>query len=147
MDSEQQLPKFYKKLVDAIKAAKEQKKQTPPVVPSLNIPKEINEQTTFENKENYEEQIEQIDVPEELPTQSAKGRREVDERVNLYLKQLQKESSGEAKPLDHKKEEELVEKNKNQVDTTIQSYVRRILELGSGGGSVAVQYANGGTMN
>jgi hypothetical protein len=35
----------------------------------------------------------------------------------------------------------------SKVTEEVSSYARRILELGSGGGSVAVQYANGGTMN
>jgi len=34
-----------------------------------------------------------------------------------------------------------------QVSEEVMAYARRILELGSGGGTVAVQYANGGTMN
>ncbi|MFZ4600073.1 MAG: hypothetical protein ACOYNN_15650, partial [Terrimicrobiaceae bacterium] len=33
------------------------------------------------------------------------------------------------------------------IDKTVQDYSRRILDLGGGGGSVAVQYVNGGTMN
>jgi hypothetical protein len=34
-----------------------------------------------------------------------------------------------------------------QVSEEVMNYARRILDLGGGGGSVAVQYANGGTMN
>jgi hypothetical protein len=83
--------------------------------------------------------------------------------LNEYVAKKLKEDFDSAANID-KKIQELVEKNsdlefireeiKTYVTTTVntslqdaKNYARKILDLGGGGGSVAVQYANGGTMN
>jgi len=67
------------------------------------------------------------------------------QKINEYISTLLTEKIAVKK---------LVEENKQYTDKKItaatqdaREYARRILELGGGGGSVAVQYANGGTMN
>ena len=67
------------------------------------------------------------------------------QKINEYISTLLTEKNAVIK---------LVEENKQYTDKKItaatqdaREYARRILELGGGGGSVAVQYANGGTMN
>jgi hypothetical protein len=67
------------------------------------------------------------------------------QKINEYISTLLTEKIAVKK---------LVEENKQYTDKKItaatqdaKEYARRILELGGGGGSVAVQYANGGTMN
>jgi len=83
--------------------------------------------------------------------------------LNEYVAKKLKEDFDSAANIDIKIQE-LVEKNsdlefikeeiKTYVTTTVntslqdaKNYARKILDLGGGGGSVAVQYANGGTMN
>jgi len=69
-----------------------------------------------------------------------------DEQIATYISELEKiKDTGTVQ----QKEEAItsLKELKEYVDKTVKDYSRRILDLGSGGGTVAVQYANGGTMN
>ena len=58
-----------------------------------------------------------------------------------------KEKNGAIKEIDLKAVKKELEKSIASKFTTELSSLKRLIELSSGGGSVAVQYANGGTMN
>ena len=88
------------------------------------------------------------DVPSEQNEEpTAKEPEEpADRQIASYIDELEKiKDTGSIK----QKEEAntTLKELKVYIDKTVQDYSRRILDLGGGGGSVAVQYANGGTMN
>ena len=67
-------------------------------------------------------------------------------KTDKRLKDLLEDRKELAKNKENLKKD-IVDELKEYCNTTVITYARRILDLGSGGGSVAVQYANGGTMN
>ena len=86
---------------------------------------------------------------------------EPEPEVNPYVQELQKQSV-EKTPESNKyitdldklttkvvaeKQPEKIEDVKKLIEEYVTKYARRILDLGGGGGSVAQQFANGGTMN
>ena len=87
--------------------------------------------------------------------------KELEPVVNPYVQELQKqsvektpESSKYINDLDklttkvvNEKQPEKIEDVKKLIEEYVTKYARRILDLGGGGGSVAQQFANGGTMN
>jgi len=64
-------------------------------------------------------------------------------QTERYLNELDKVTSN----IVAEKQPEKVEDVKKLIEEYVTKYARRILELGGGGGSVAQQFANGGTMN
>ncbi|NBW56795.1 hypothetical protein EBR43_03220, partial [bacterium] len=69
-----------------------------------------------------------------------------DEQITTYINELEKiKDTGTVKQ--QEEANTTLKELKEYIDKTVKDYSRRILELGGGGGSVAVQYANGGTMN
>lgn len=69
-----------------------------------------------------------------------------DEQVATYIGELEKiKDTGTA--VQKEEANSTLKELKEYIDKTVRDYSRRILDLGGGGGSVAVQYANGGTMN
>lgn len=77
---------------------------------------------------------------------SAKLEEPEDNQIADYIQELEKiKDTGTVE----QKEEATtsLKELKKYIDKTVQDYARRILDLGSGGGSVAVQYAKGGTMD
>ena len=69
-----------------------------------------------------------------------------DKQITSYINELQKiKDTGTVKQQTEAKT--TLEELKEYIDKAVYDYSRRILDLGGGGGSVAVQYANGGTMN
>jgi hypothetical protein len=88
------------------------------------------------------------DVPSEQNEEPAAKEPEepADKQIASYIDELKKiKDTGTVK----QKEEAntTLKELKEYIDKTVQDYSRRILDLGGGGGSVAVQYANGGVMN
>ena len=86
---------------------------------------------------------------------------EIEPEINPYVQELKKqsiekqpESSKYINDLDKlttkvvaEKQPEKIEDVKKLIEEYVTKYARRILDLGGGGGSVAQQFANGGTMN
>jgi len=86
---------------------------------------------------------------------------EIEPEINPYVQELKKQSI-EKQPESNKyindldklttkvvaeKQPEKIEDVKKLIEEYVTKYARRILDLGGGGGSVAQQFANGGTMN
>lgn len=71
---------------------------------------------------------------------------EEDEQIASYIDELEKLKDTGTVPQKEEAKSTLKEL-KEYIDKTVKEYSRRILDLGSGGGSVAVQYAKGGTMD
>jgi hypothetical protein len=67
-------------------------------------------------------------------------------KTDKRLKDLLEDRKELTKSKDNLKKD-IVDELKEYCNTTVTTYARRILDLGGGGGSVAVQYANGGIMN
>jgi hypothetical protein len=99
-------------------------------------------------------------VEEEAPIEEEPVK-EIEPIVNPYVQELQKQSVEKA-PESNKyindldklttkviaeKQPEKIEDVKKLIEEYVTKYARRILDLGGGGGSVAQQFANGGTMN
>ena len=76
----------------------------------------------------------------------------VEEKIKLVHEKINELNEG-GNLLEEAKEDILLDSKKytdtkvNQAAEEARNYARRILDLGGGGGSVAVQYADGGTMN
>ena len=76
----------------------------------------------------------------------------VEEKIKLVHEKINELNEG-GNLLEEAREDILLNSKKytdtkvNQAAEEARNYARRILDLGGGGGSVAVQYANGGTMN
>jgi len=67
-------------------------------------------------------------------------------KTDKRLKDLLEDRKQLAKNKENLKKD-IIDELKEYCNTAVTTYARRILDLGGGGGSVAVQYANGGTMN
>ncbi|NBP03762.1 MAG: hypothetical protein EBU90_27415, partial [Proteobacteria bacterium] len=129
---------------------------------------EKTKQFIFENKKSFNEQIIKYfkeekkkaeielekgldsvkNILEKTSEQLKSKTPELDERIQVIDEKIQQLVE------ERKQTSILVSEAKTYADKEIQkaledakNYARRILELGGGGGSVAVQYANGGTMN
>jgi hypothetical protein len=69
-----------------------------------------------------------------------------DKQITSYIDELEKiKDTGTVKQ--QKEAKTTLEELKEYIDKAVYDYSRKILDLGGGGGSVAVQYANGGVMN
>lgn len=95
-------------------------------------------------KAQHPETVEQEEVTS-IPTVSA-TEEPADKQIASYIDELEKiKDTGTVKQ--QKEAKTTLEELKEYIDKAVYDYSRRILDLGGGGGSVAVQYANGGTMN
>lgn len=145
-----------------IKENIEKPKESPPLV--VEIAKPIEKIPEPEPKENepvkslaykIKEAIEKaknkalsgvLESAEENNEEKPKTDEPEDEQIATYISELEKiKDTGTVQ----QKEEAItsLKELKEYVDKTVKDYSRKILDLGSGGGTVAVQYANGGTMN
>lgn len=81
-----------------------------------------------------------------VPSEETKNEDEPDEQIAGYIDELEKiKDTGTVKQ--QEEANTTLKELKEYIDKTVKDYSRKILDLGGGGGSVAVQYANGGTMN
>ena len=95
-------------------------------------------------KAQHPETVEQEEVTS-IPTVSA-TEEPADKQIASYIDELEKiKDTGTVKQ--QKEAKTTLEELKEYIDKAVYDYSRRILDLGGGGGSVAVQYAHGGTMN
>jgi hypothetical protein len=115
-------------------------------------------QTLFDTSEAYKKHT--STKLKEIYDQTAKAffeseKIQLEEKINKLTDQLSDLAEENKKLTDEKRNfEDLIEESRqlttNQITRATENannYARRILELGGGGGSNAVQYANGGTMN
>jgi len=95
-------------------------------------------------KAQHPETVEQEEVTS-IPAVSA-TEEPADKQIASYIDELEKiKDTGTVKQ--QKEAKTTLEELKEYIDKAVYDYSRRILDLGGGGGSVAVQYAHGGTMN
>jgi hypothetical protein len=145
-----------------VKEVVEPKKETKPIVveeikQEIKIPKpeekgnEPVKTLAFKIKEAIEKAKNKalnsaIEPAKENNEETPKQEEPEDEQIAGYIDELEKiKDTGTVQ----QKEEAItsLKELKEYVDKTVKDYSRKILDLGSGGGTVAVQYANGGTMN
>lgn len=122
----------------------------------LNLQEKINQQVQAHLQETAPDIIPVTEIiTEEVPVEA------LELKTNPYIQELQKQSIDKApesskyvndldKPTTKviaEKQPEKSEDVKKLIEEYVTKYAKRILDLGGGGGSVAQQFANGGTMN
>ena len=146
------------KIRQALEQAKKKPKKQKPIVEDTKVQPEVkvepNVEPEDENKsakdlaQKIRDAIEKAKnrALEQPTTQPEEPKQEEDNQIASYIEELEKiKDTG----TEEQKEEATtsLKELKKYIDKTVQDYARRILDLGGGGGSVAVQYAKGGTMD
>ena len=139
------------KIRQALEQAKKQPKETPvPVVP-------VEEEPPDENKpvqalaQKIKDAIEKaknraLEQPTVSTQPAAPQEEQEDNQIAGYIEELEKiKDTGTVEQQEEATTS--LKELKKYIDKTVQDCARRILDLGGGGGSVAVQYAKGGTMD
>ena len=139
------------KIRQALEQAKKQPKETPvPVVPAEEEPPDENKPVQAlaqKIKDAIEKAKTRALEQPAVPIQSAVPQEEQeDNQIAGYIEELEKiKDTGTVEQQEEATTS--LKELKKYIDKTVQDYARRILDLGGGGGSVAVQYAKGGTMD
>ena len=139
------------KIRQALEQAKKQPKETPvPVVPAEEEPPDENKPVQAlaqKIKDAIEKAKTRALEQPTVPAQSAVPQEEQeDNQIAGYIEELEKiKDTGTVEQQEEATTS--LKELKKYIDKTVQDYARRILDLGGGGGSVAVQYAKGGTMD
>ena len=142
-----------------IKEAIEQAKKTPPTPQPVEQPEPQDTEAKQHSVENDEpiktlgqkikDAIEKAKAKALLPPEEKIASAETpaeDEQIATYIDELEKiKDTGTVTQKQQAKT--TLQELKEYIDKTVRDYSRRILDLGGGGGSVAVQYAKGGTMD
>ena len=146
------------KIRQALEQAKKKPKKQKPIVEDTKVQPEVKVEPKVEpedeNKsakdlaQKIRDAIEKAKnrALEQPTTQLEEPKQEEDNQIASYIEELEKiKDTG----TEEQKEEATtsLKELKKYIDKTVQDYARRILDLGGGGGSVAVQYAKGGTMD